>query len=112
MKLRYFPCDERCKKPVGGIKINEEFTVCAELDGSAQAAFFVLTKENESPVWYEMRRTDGGFSLSLRVTSAGLYFYRFVVRNDGYDTAYYADRDLCAAAGRGEEWQLTVYEEN
>lgn len=112
MELRYFPCDERCKKPVGGIKINEEFTVCAELDGSAQAAFFVLTKENESPVWYEMRRTDGGFSLSLRVTSAGLYFYRFVVRNDGYDTAYYADRDLCAAAGRGEEWQLTVYEEN
>lgn len=112
MELRYFPCDERCKKPVGGIKINEEFTVCAELDGSAQAAFFVLTKENESPVWYEMRRTDGGFSLSLRVTSAGLYFYRFVVRNDGYDTSYYADRDLCAAAGRGEEWQLTVYEEN
>ena len=112
MELRYFPCDERCKKPVGGIKINEEFTVCAELDGSAQAAFFVLTKENESPVWYEMRRTDGGFSLSLRVTSAGLYFYRFVVRNDGYDTAYYADRDLCAAAGKGEEWQLTVYEEN
>ncbi len=112
MELRYFPCDERYKKPVGGIKINEEFTVCAGLDGSAQAAFFVLTKENESPVWYEMQRTDGGFSLSLRVTSAGLYFYRFVVRNDGYDTAFYADRDLQAAAGRGEEWQLTVYEEN
>ena len=112
MELRYFPCDERYKKPVGGIKINEEFTVCAGLDGSAQAAFFVLTKENESPVWYEMKRTYGGFSLSLRVTSAGLYFYRFVVRNDGYDTAFYADRDLCAAAGRGEEWQLTVYEEN
>ena len=112
MELRYFPCDEQYKKPVGGIKVNEEFTVCAGLDGSAQAAFFVLTKENESPVWYEMRRDERGFSLSLRVTSPGLYFYRFVVRNDGYDVAFYADENLCAAAGKGEEWQLTVYEEN
>ena len=27
MKLTYFPCDERYKKPVGGVRVNEEFTV-------------------------------------------------------------------------------------
>ena len=111
MELRYFPCDERYKKPVGGVKVNEEFTVCAGLDGSAQAAFFVLTKENESPVWYEMQRAGDEFSVSLRVTSPGLYFYRFIVRDNGYDTAFYANPDLLATAGKGDEWQLTAYEE-
>ncbi len=111
MKLSYFPCDVRYKSPVGGIKINEEFTVCVTLDGSAQTAFFVLTKENESPVWYEMRREGNGFSISLHVTTTGLYSYHFIVRNDGYDTAFYADSSLNAVADKGEEWQLTAYEE-
>lgn len=112
MKLTYFPCDERYKKPVGGVRVNEEFTVFACASGEAQTVFFVLTKEKETPVWYEMRRADGErFTLSLRVTSEGLYFYRFVVRCNGADTAFYADSELNAREGKGDEWQLTVYDE-
>lgn len=112
MELTYFPCDERYKKPVGGVRVNEEFTVFACASGEAQAVFFVLTKEKETPVWYEMRREDGErFTLSLRVTSEGLYFYRFVVRCGGADTAFYADSELNAREGKGDEWQLTVYDE-
>lgn len=59
-----------------------------------------------------MRREDGErFTLSLRVTSEGLYFYRFVVRCGGADTAFYADSELNAREGKGDEWQLTVYDE-
>ena len=107
MKLTYFPCDERYKKPVGGVRVNEEFTVFACASGEAQAVFFVLTKEKETPVWYEMRRADGErFTLSLRVTSEGLYFYRFVVRCGGADAAFYADSELNAREGKGDEWQI------
>ena len=49
MRVEFFPCDERYKNPVGGVEVNADFTVSAVCD-EANEAYFVLTKESETPI--------------------------------------------------------------
>lgn len=109
MYVEYFPCDTRFKKPIGGVAVNEDFELTVYAEKTARSAFAVLTKDGEQPVYYEMAKTDCGdrseFTLKMRVTTSGLYFYYFVIDS----VPVYADIDLCASAQASESWQLTAY---
>ena len=109
MNAFYFPCDEKYKSPVGGVKVNEEFRVFLATDGGEEA-FFVVLKEadGEHTVFYPMYKMDGGFEYNMHVTSSGLYFYHFEVISGGQRYRYYADENLNASSS-GSEWQLSAY---
>lgn len=112
IKARYFPCDEKYKKPIGGVEANTDFTIVFDLSLKADEVYFVLTKDEETPVWYLMRQSaeDGEwikYTLTMQVTTPGLYFYYFVVRAFGEETCFYANADLTADYA-GSEWQLTA----
>ncbi len=109
MRVRFFPCDAECKNPVGGVEINKDFTLNLFVIG-ADSSVTVLTKDGEQPVKYPMERKEYGFSLTMRVTTPGLYFYRFEISSCGKTVSYYADEDLNAAEGEGRPWQLTAFE--
>ncbi len=109
MRVEFFPCDERYKNPVGGVEVNADFTVSAVCD-EANEAYFVLTKESETPVRYPMKDCGGGkFSFTMRVTSSGLYFYHFAFVVSGEERKVFANEDLCASESGKDEWQLTAY---
>lgn len=109
IKAEFFPCDASYKTPVGGVKTNENFTINIATD--AERAQFVLTKKDESAVPYEMTKTEGGFTLTMSVTTPGIYDYRFTLFLGEEQASVYADADLFAQTGEGDEWQLTAYEE-
>ncbi len=109
MRVRFFPCDPECKNPVGGVEINKDFTLNLFADG-ADSAVTVLTKDGEQPVRYPMERKENGFSLTMRVTTPGLYFYRFEISCCGKTAAIYADEEQNASEGEGTQWQLTAFE--
>lgn len=112
MFVEFFPCDEKFKNPVGGVEVNADFTVnvlCAD----AERAYFVLTKEKETPVSYLMKDCGGGgFSFTMRVTTPGLYFYHFAFFVNGEERNVFADEDLYASEAGKEEWQLTAFKSN
>ncbi|MBQ8882440.1 MAG: glycoside hydrolase family 13 protein [Clostridia bacterium] len=106
--VKYCPCDERYKKPVGAVEVNKKFSVFLATDGGEEA-FFVLKKvgEYEDAVYYPMVKTENGFSYEMQVTSAGLYYYHFDLIENGKTVSYYADYRNHACE-YGAEWQLTV----
>ena len=109
IQAEFFPCDASYKYPVGGVKTNENFTINIKSDASH--AFFVLTKVEESPVSYPMEKTSDGFTLTMCVTTKGIYSYYFQLEKANELTHFYAGDDLYASAEEGEEWQLTAYDE-
>ncbi len=109
IKAEYFPCDASYKTPVGGVKVNEDFTI--RINALAKRAFFVLTKIDENPVPYPMTRTETGFTITMKVTSSGLYGYYFQLESESETVKFYASNDLTASEGEGKEWQLTAYED-
>ena len=110
MLAEYFPCDEKYKSPVGGVATGEDFTISLVCP-NASSVIFALTKEGvyEQTVFYPMTRTESGFSLTMKVTTSGLYFYRFIAKNDSEEKTFYAGNDLKPCES-GVEWQLTVYD--
>lgn len=106
--VKYYPCDERYKKPVGAVEVNKKFSVFLATDGGEEA-FFVLKKvgEYEDAVYYPMVKTENGFSYEMQVTSVGLYYYHFDLIENGKTVSYYADYRNHACE-YGVEWQLTV----
>lgn len=112
MDFFYFPCDEKYKNPVGGIKVNKEFRVFLATN-SGEDAFLVMTKEAECEhtVYYVMNKVDGGFEYSMHVTSSGLYFYHFEVVTNGNRVRVFSDENLHATLGGNREWQLTAFDE-
>lgn len=112
IQARYFPCDEKYKKPIGGVEANSDFTIAFDLSLKADEVYFVLTKDEETSVWYpmdffEMCGEWTRYTLNMCVTTPGLYFYYFVVRAFGEETRFYASDDLTADFV-GSEWQLTA----
>lgn len=109
--VKYCPCYENFKSPVGAVEINKKFRVFLATDGGEEA-FFVLKKEGEfeDAVYYPMVKTDGGFVYEMEITTVGLYFYHFNIMEKGSSTSYYADYRL-QASSCGDEWQLTVIDD-
>ena len=114
-QVTYFPNSTECKTPTGAAAVGEpiSFTLRFTRPQNPSEVFVVLTKDGESPVRYAMNQTadeDGEYtySLTVKVTSAGLYFYHFDIQNEEQLYRVGSDVDLNALLGKGSDWQLTV----
>jgi len=117
LKTVYFnPLDTKYKSVRGAVRANESFELVIRFSRpvNPDRVELVLIKEGESEVAYPLvqRETnDAGifeFGTSLTVTSAGLYFYNFVIQGDEGTYHVGSDGNLDALLGKGNKWQLTV----
>ena len=113
MSFYYNPLDKACKSTTGAVRRTGEITfhICHDESGesfSADSCTFVLNRDAESPSYYPMKKTQRGWSLTVRFNRTGLYFYHFLI--DGR-------RFACGDFRRGtfderlQSWQITVYDE-
>lgn len=105
MYLYYDPLDKKDKSVTGAVEISLPFTV--SLSSDAQSVTLMLKKEGdtEQDVAYPMKKEGDRFSVTLVVTSTGLYRYCFIA--DG--VRYFAGENLLPGEN-GERWTLTVFE--
>lgn len=113
--VTFFPNCKKFKTPTGAVRVNEEVTLTLKFTRpqNPSEVFLVLTKYGETPVHYPMKLTgdeDGEYtySLTIRVTTSGLYFYHFEIQNEEQVYRVGSDIDLNALLGKGGDWQLTV----
>lgn len=118
--VRFFPNREEFKRPIGGVKVGEEIRLNLMFSRPTNAAevLLSLTKDGEDEVFYPLHfvtvNADGmnEYTVTLTVTSRGLYFYHFVINTDDEQQVRIgADHDLNALWGKGQDWQLTVFEQ-
>lgn len=116
--VTFFPNCSECKTPIGAATVNEPigFTLRFTRPQNPSEVFLVLTKDGEDPVRYGMslvKDEDGEYtySLTVKVTTAGLYFYHFDIQNEEQCYRVGGDADLSALLGKGADWQLTVVSE-
>lgn len=115
----YFPNREEFKKPLGAVKVGEEIRLNLLFSRPSNPAevFLVLTKDGEADVFYPMNYVTTNingmmeYTVSFTVTTRGLYFYHYIVNTEDKQYRIASDEDLNALLGKGQEWQLTVYEE-
>ena len=118
--VRFFPNREEFKRPIGGVKVGDEIRLNLMFSRPTNAAevLLSLTKDGEDEVFYPLHfvtvNADGmnEYTVTLTVTSRGLYFYHFVINTDDEQQVRIgADHDLNALWGKGQDWQLTVVEQ-
>ena len=103
--LKFCPCELEYKSRVGGIRANEPLRF--NVFGEAGSIMLVLTKEGEGhcPVNYGMVKTENGFSVTICITTSGLYFYHFLV-----DGVRYGANDLLELVEGGVDYLQLVHE--
>ena len=116
--VTFFPNCKKCKTPTGAVRTNEEVTLTLKFTRPQNPSdvYLVLTKLGENPVYYPMnliKDEDGEYTytLTVRVTTSGLYFYHFEIQNEEQSYRVGSGADLNALLGKGSEWQLTVTED-
>ncbi len=116
MNLYYDPLDRACKSTTGAFPRETVLTIRVyraqggEDDFSAEVCNLVLGRDGREMNYYQMVRTEYGWTVSLRFHEVGLYFYYFMV----------GGTNLCCGKRRVGEfmqynprpWQITVYEED
>ncbi|MCH5158667.1 MAG: glycoside hydrolase family 13 protein [Clostridiales bacterium] len=113
--VKFFPNCKKCKTPTGAAVVDEPISYTLKFTRPQNPAdvFLVLTKDGEDPVSYRMNLDsdeDGEYTykITIKVTSAGLYFYHFEITNEDQIFRVGSDVDLHAQLGKGGDWQLTV----
>ena len=113
--VSFFPNCEECKTPVGAATVGEPISLTLKFTRpqNPSEVFLVLTKDGEDAVRYAMnlvKEEDGQYtySLTVKVTTSGLYFYHFDIQNEDQVYRVGSDIDLNALLGKGSDWQLTV----
>ncbi len=113
--VTFFPNCKKCKTPTGAATVGEPicFTLKFTRPQNPADVYLILTKDNETPVGYAMnlvKDEDGEYTytISVKVTSAGLYFYHFEIHNEEQVYRVGSGGDLHALLGKGSDWQLTV----
>ena len=111
MHVYFNPLDTSCKNIIGGVKkgdliqLNIFHLKNTEKDANLQAkngifyaktpaieecttpqenVFLRLYRDGEKPELFAMQKTEFGWSISLKITNTGLYFYAFYIENVGY----------------------------
>lgn len=114
-QVSFFPNCKKYKTPTGAATVGEPITLTLKFTRpqNPSEVFLVLTKDGEDPVWYPMtlvkdEDNEYVYSLTVKVTSAGLYFYHFDITNEDQVYRVGSDVDLNALLGKGSDWQLTV----
>ncbi|MCH5161043.1 MAG: glycoside hydrolase family 13 protein [Clostridiales bacterium] len=113
--VTFFPNCKKCKTPVGAAVVGEPISLTLKFTRPQNPAdvYLILTKDNEDPVGYAMnlvKDEDGEYtySIAVKVTTPGLYFYHFEIHNEEQVYRVGSDVDLHALLGKGSDWQLTV----
>ena len=113
--VTFFPNCKKCKTPTGAATVDEPVSLTLKFTRPQNPAevFLVLTKDGEDPVRYGMtldNDEDGEYTykITVKITSAGLYFYHFEIQNEDQIFRVGSDIDLHALLGKGSDWQLTV----
>lgn len=117
-QVRFFPNSAEFKEPLGAAAVNEPVRLTLKFNrpSNPSEVFLVLTKDNESEVYYPMNfvasQPDSTmeYSVSVRVTTKGLYFYHFIIDTEDKQYRIGCGDDLNAMLGKGHDWQLSVYE--
>jgi len=113
----YNPLQTEYKSPRGAVAVGEELRLMIKFTRPANpdVVEVVVTKDGEKEVPYTMIQKDAQdgvfeYQTSIKITSPGLYHYYFNVHGD--ETTYYvgSDNNLDALLGKGNKWQLTVFE--
>ncbi|MDD4851037.1 MAG: glycoside hydrolase family 13 protein [Gemmiger sp.] len=109
--------DPTCKRPFGAVRAGAEVTLQLNVPDSYGYVdpHLILTKDRESPVPYRMEyRGKAGqnhtFSVLVRPTTPGLYFYYFDLYTDYRKIFKGAQSEGYLSWTTGDSWQLTVYE--
>lgn len=119
MQVKFFPNDEAYKSPLGAVPVNRPVSFKLEFSrpSNPSEVFLVLTKDGEEDVYYPLEYIDVApdglmeYRATITVTSRGLYFYHFVIHTENDTYRVGAGADLNAMLGKGQDWQLTVYEQ-
>ena len=113
--VTFFPNCKKCKTPTGAATTDEPITLNLRFNRpqNPSEVHFVLTKDGEDAVRYAMNLVNDEdneftYSLTIKVTTPGLYFYHFEISNEEQVYRVGSDLDLNALLGKGQEWQLTV----
>ncbi len=103
--FEYSPIKKKFKSTVGGIKADSLLRL--NVSGDAQSATLVLTKEGEGhvPVSYPMQRSEEGFTVEVRITTCGLYFYHFII-----DGERFGSDEMLDLTHNGGDYMQLVYE--
>lgn len=109
MHIYYNPLDKACKNIVGGVKEGEytQFSVFLLKDevhfkriyqneslrrsideedctAGTENAFLRIFRDGGTPDLFPMQKTKFGWTISVKMHSAGLYYYSFFIENTGY----------------------------
>ncbi|MBD5131096.1 MAG: glycoside hydrolase family 13 protein [Clostridiales bacterium] len=113
--VSFFPNCEKYKTPTGAVTVGEPVSLTLKFTRpqNPSEVFLVLTKHGEDPVRYAMncvKDEDGEYtySITVKVTSSGVYFYHFDIQTDEQTYRVGGGDDLHALLGKGSDWQLTV----
>lgn len=112
-ELFYKPYSPEYKTPVGAVTVNENFIIKIRITerDDIESVYFVLKKENEAKMYYRMYTENDCYCVDMPITSVGLYFYHFEVRQygGGYFNIF-ASPDLTPVFHYGEDWILLARE--
>lgn len=113
--VSFFPNCHKYKTPTGAATVGEPISLTFKFTRPQNPSdvYFVLTKDGEDAVRYAMnlvKEEDGEYtySLTVKVTTSGLYFYHFEIQNEEQLYRVGSDDSLNALLGKGADWQLTV----
>lgn len=114
-QVTFFPNCKKCKTPTGAATVDEPITLTLKFTRPQNPSdvYLVLTKDGEDPVRYAMNLVkdednEYTYTITVKVTTAGLYFYHFDITNEEQVYRVGSDVDLNALLGKGGDWQLTV----
>lgn len=118
MDLYYNPLDRACKSIVGAIprKSVVRLNVYKEKhpDGedyfSAEVCNLVLRRDEKNYQYYQMTRTDFGWTISLKFNETGLFFYYFSIGGRYLGCGNFHKGKMFTS--NPVNWQLTVYDES
>ncbi len=116
MEFLFDSRNELFKKPFGCIRAkNTLFLTCYVKGANENGVLFLLTKDGETPVSYEMTSTfsENGYtkySLTLPFTAPGLFFYHFLLQTNEGDRLILRDGKNRPTQEGGTPWQITCYE--
>lgn len=107
MNIYYNPLDKKCRSRTGAIPRECELTLSVYADG-VQECILDLNLDGRPSEHLQMRRTEGGWTITLIIHETGLYYYRFICDGHHYGRGQLRNAQINSEQG----YQLTVYDEN
>lgn len=116
MELIYDSRNPLFQTPAGSASVGEEVIFSVFLSEKNVEVFLLLQKDEEEEVHYQaepMGRKYGYFTHQIRIapTSAGLYFYRFLVRAGSRESVFGRGEGNLPLESSNDRWQLLCYSE-